>query len=591
MIPPRYYQQEAHDAVIGFARKTTMACLVEAATGAGKSLLVAMLATTFYRLSGGKSILCLQPSAKLLKQNREKFLTTGQPASVFSASAGNKCLRHPVVFGTPISVSNGLKRFTGKICAVILDECHLLTPTIKKIVEHLRELNPGLRVIGLTATPFRRGEGYIYELNPDGSPVPDDQVKAPYFKQCVYQIKKRQLEEEGYLTPARLADIHAERYDLSGLPRKVVGEKELDKVYLGQSRETALICADFVDQCRDRKAVMIFAATVRHAKEVAASLPTHLTRVIGGTENMDPKPREKLEEDFTAGRFKYLVSVGTMTTGVDFPMVDAIVIMRRTESLNLLEQIIGRGSRLYPGKTDFLLFDYCDNLEFHYGEDVELYDGVVQAPGEGEKHGYVPSLCTSCGTVNNFAARPNPDGLGYDEEGYFTDLSGTRIETEHGPTPGHFGRRCRGQLRVGNVWEQCAHRWTDKQCADCGASNDIAARYCAECKAELVDPNEKLVLEFRKRKKDATQVQVDRVLEIIETSSQSKEGESIRVHVVTEYRKFDFWLFPNSNRKWLVGKYEQYINAKPIQTITYRKNPDSKFYEVHDYNRPEDTLP
>ena len=299
MIKPRYYQAEAHQAVLDFVRKTTAPCLVEAATGAGKSIIVAMLAKTLYGMSG-KNVLCLQPSAKLLKQNREKFLTTGEPASIFSASGGAKCLRHPVVFGTPKSVANSLKRFTGKICAIILDEAHLLTPTIRKIVDHLRELNPNIRVIGLTATPFRRGEGYIFELAPDGSPV--EQIKDPYFKQCVYSIKKHILESEGYLTPARLADIHAEKYDLSGLPRRVVSEGELDKVYLGQGRQTALICADFVEQCRDRKSVMVFAATVRHAKEIAESLSN--VRVIGGTENMSRQAREKLEDDFTAGRFK-----------------------------------------------------------------------------------------------------------------------------------------------------------------------------------------------------------------------------------------------------------------------------------------------
>lgn len=585
MIKPRYYQAEAHQAVLDFVRKTTAPCLVEAATGAGKSIIVAMLAKTLYGMSG-KNVLCLQPSAKLLKQNREKFLTTGEPASIFSASGGAKCLRHPVVFGTPKSVANSLKRFTGKICAIILDEAHLLTPTIRKIVDHLRELNPNIRIIGLTATPFRRGEGYIYELSPDGSPV--EQIKDPYFKQCVYSIKKHLLESEGFLTPARLADIHAEKYDLSGLPRRVVSEGELDKVYLGQGRQTALICADFVEQCRDRKSVMVFAATVRHAKEIAESLSN--VRVIGGTENMSRQAREKLEDDFAAGRFKYLVSVGTMTTGVDFPNVDAIVIMRRTESLNLLEQIIGRGSRL-GDKKDFLLFDYADNLEFHYGEDVNLYNPVVQAPGEGDKHGFVPSLCKMCGVINNFAARPNPDGLGYDEEGYFVDLAGSRIQTEHGPTPGHFGRRCRGQARIGNQWEQCNHRWTDKKCHSCEASNDIAAKYCAECRAELVDPNEKLVLEFRKRKRDATQVQCDKVLDIKESTSITKKAqECLCVEVKTEYRKFSFWLFPQDERRFFKAKYEQYVASKPIKTITYRKNANTGYFEVHAYNESEDKV-
>src|SRR5688572_21758753 len=118
MLIPRYYQQEAHDAAIAFLRTCNHPCLIEAACGGGKSVIIAMLADTLYKLSRGKSILCLAPTQKLVKQNREKFLTTGRPASIYSASAGSKCLKHPVVFATPVTVLNNIDKFTMSICAV-----------------------------------------------------------------------------------------------------------------------------------------------------------------------------------------------------------------------------------------------------------------------------------------------------------------------------------------------------------------------------------------------------------------------------------------------------------------------------------------
>jgi DNA repair protein RadD len=108
--------------------------VMELATGAGKSHIVASLAEWLNNVSGGKKVLCLAPSKELIEQNREKYLLTGKPASIFSGSVGKKCLKHDVVFATEKTVLNHLDKFCGKFCAVIIDECHCITPTIKEIV-------------------------------------------------------------------------------------------------------------------------------------------------------------------------------------------------------------------------------------------------------------------------------------------------------------------------------------------------------------------------------------------------------------------------------------------------------------------------
>ncbi len=137
----RDYQQAMHSAIMGHIKQTLAACVAEAATGAGKSHNIAALANEIHKISKGKRVLCLQPSAELVEQNYEKYLLTGNPASLFSASAGPVSMRHPIIFGTPGTVKNRISRFGGDIAAIIVDECHEITPTIQHIIEKVRELN------------------------------------------------------------------------------------------------------------------------------------------------------------------------------------------------------------------------------------------------------------------------------------------------------------------------------------------------------------------------------------------------------------------------------------------------------------------
>ena len=164
----RPYQQEAHDAAIDWIKQRTEPCVLELPTGSGKSLIVAAIANTLHKVSNGKHILCLVPSKELLEQNAEKYRDTGNECSLFSASVGETCVKHPVVFGTPVSVKNKVHHFGSKFCAVVLDEAHKITPTVKSIIESIKEHNPNLRVIGLSATPYRLGDGYIYQIDEKG---------------------------------------------------------------------------------------------------------------------------------------------------------------------------------------------------------------------------------------------------------------------------------------------------------------------------------------------------------------------------------------------------------------------------------------
>ena len=589
----RPYQQKAHDAIINWVRKTTAPCMIEAATGAGKSHIIAAVAQTVHEISKGKHVLCLAPSAELVIQNSEKYGATGNPYSLFSASAGEKSLRNPVVFGTPITVKNKIKRFGSQFSLVIIDECHGLTPTIKGIIGSMMEQNPRLRVVGMTATPYRMNEGYIFGMWPEGKVVPQHQrLEETYFEACVDQITARELIDMGYLTHVVIGSINAEAYHTMGMELNSRGQfdqDDIDKAYHGQGRKTAAIIADIVAKARERNGVMIFAATVRHAQECLESLPSELSAIVTG--DTPKNERRDIIERFKAREIKYLVNVSVLTTGFDAPHVDVIAMLRATESVGLMQQIIGRGLRISDGKEDCLLLDYAENIERHC-PDGDLFTPIIMAKGKSES-GFITCECPSCSAENIFKMRHNKEGYIVDKEGYFCDSDGIRIIIDVGPIPAHFGRRCQSKRIIAGEIVQCEYRWTFKECPHCEADNDIAARYCSECKGELVDPNEKLRIEFAEMKKDPTRRQTDRVLSFEWHTSVSRTGNEMwKVDVVTEYRKFCYWV--PIKPTWTKG-YKQRemfldLQEKP-ETITYEKKSDSTFFEVFAYNRKADEVP
>lgn len=592
MIQLRPYQQAAHSAVMEWVRKSTDPCLVEAATGAGKSLIIAAVARDLHKLSGGKRILCIAPSSELVIQNKEKYELYGERASIFSASAGDVCLTHPVVFGTPGTVKNKVRRFGSQFCAVIIDEAHGITPTIQFIVEKMREQNQNLRVIGLSATPYRLGTGYIYAMDEDGNANTEHNAKEPYFVKKVCTIPAHDLIKAGYLTPPTVGHINADSYETLNLELNRRGQfdsREVDRAFHGHGRKTSRIVADVVAQSRNRKGVMLFAATIQHAEEIMASLPPKLSAIVTGK---TPKAeRADIITRFKARELKYLVNVSVLTTGFDAPHVDVIALLRATESVSLLQQIIGRGLRLDDDKDDCLVLDYAENIERHC-PDGDIFNPEIKASySAGESH-EIDAECPVCGTINKFAARKNDDGFDIDQWGYFLDLAGNRIKTDHGDMPAHYGRRCFGMVKDGATHVRCNGRWTFKECPHCGDENDIAARYCATCKGELIDPAEKLRVEFKAFKRDPTRLQTDEVLQIDEQPTVTRKGnEALKVTFTTPYRTFTVWMHPYIKGGKPYAEYQQYLEVGKPETVTYRKDPDTKFYTIHGYNRPIDELP
>lgn len=462
----RDYQTQAVEAAVKHFRQSDDPAVIVLPTGAGKSLVIAELS----RLAKGR-VICLAHVKELVEQNHAKFLATGSAAGIFSAGLNQKDSTAKTTFASIQSISANLDAFQAPASLIIIDECHRVGMGDKaqynKTLDHFQSLNPNVRVLGLTATPYRLGSGWIYQHHYHGYTRP---CPSTFFKKCVFELPLQHMVKNGYLTPPIHYDAAIAHYDFSLLTESLDGEQNTDDIALNElihrhPRVTKAVTEQILQLSQDRKGVMIFAATIDHAKEICSYLPAQQTALITGTTKI--KQRDELIAAFKAQHIKYLVNVSVLTTGFDAPHVDVIAILRPTQSISLFQQIVGRGLRLSPGKKDCLVLDYTNNgydiFQPEIGEKKPTPDSVA-----------VQILCPECGFANAFWGRK--------------DAEGNILE--------HFGRRCQGLVADSNGLEspeaetQCNYRFRFKHCPYCNQENDIAARQCQHCSKKLIDPDD-----------------------------------------------------------------------------------------------------
>lgn len=612
----RSYQQECIDNCIAWIKQSIEPAVVDATVSFGKSMTIVTLADMIVKMSG-KKVLITCPDGNLVKQNADEAKGLGIKVSIFSASLKSKSTKHPIVIGTPKTIANYLESFGKDFACMLVDEGDGLTKSIIAIYNQLKSTNPNARCIGFTGTPWKTKTGYVYKLDLHGNPVPETQTKDPFYAKLIHRTSTQDLLDLGYLTPVLVGASNVEPYMTRHLSTKS-SNSDVDRAYLGQNRKTAAIVADIIENSRHTEGVMIFGATKKHCLEIMASLPPSLSRMVA-----DGMPNNKQTfKDFAEMKFRYLVNVDMATVGANFPHVGVIAVMRKTYSSRLLTQIIGRGIRLHKGnwprddepstpelrkeaiakgpKPFCLYLDYTeDNIPTHF-PDGDLWNPVISANITGKSGGEIECTCPECGIKNVFGARKNNDGYESDKNGYWIDLAGSRIETEYGPTPSHYGRRCMAMTLQKGVYKQCEYRWSSKKCPACDADNDIAARYCCACDLELVDPNQALVLAqqaFDAKKRDASQPQTDRLVAWAVKKSVSTTGKEM--HVVswkTEHRTFETCTIAKPTSQFQYYGLEKLMDGtkkltEMPKTISYKRPKGQKFFEILGFNREVEDRP
>jgi DNA repair protein RadD len=196
MYSLRPYQKEAVASTIAYFKRRRDPAVIVLPTGAGKSLVIAELA----RMARGR-VLVLAHVKELVEQNHAKYTSYNLEAGIFSASLGKKDFEQKAIFGSVQSVARAPGDFFSDFSLLVIDECHRVSEEgstqYQEVITRLRKNNPELCVLGLTATPYRLGLGWIYELAVNGE-VKSEEPR--FFKECVFELPLSYMIKNKFLT-------------------------------------------------------------------------------------------------------------------------------------------------------------------------------------------------------------------------------------------------------------------------------------------------------------------------------------------------------------------------------------------------------
>ena len=423
----RPYQQAAVAAVYDYLRQHDDNPAVVLPTAAGKSWIIAQLVKDAVSQWQGR-VLVLAHVKELLEQNADKIrrLCSELPIGVYSAGLNRRDTDKPVIVAGIQSVYKRACELDG-FDLVVVDEAHLIPPEgegmYRTFLTDAKVVNPHLRVIGLTATPFRMKSGMICE--------PDNILNA-----ICYEIGVKELIRDGYLCPL-ISKAGVTKADTSGLHVRG-GEFVADEVenLMDKDELVESACQEIVEYTRDRQAVLIFASGVKHAEHIQRTIQEKHGHECGFVSGKTPAGmREELLARFRGDAsndllhsppLKYLVNVGVLTTGFDAPNIDCVAVVRPTMSPGLWYQVVGRGFRLHPNKENCLVLDFGGNALRHgpvdqvcvQNRDSSSVPGAAPAKECPECHALIAagySSCPDCGYEFSAREKTNHDGTASSE--------------------------------------------------------------------------------------------------------------------------------------------------------------------------------
>ena len=356
----RDYQQRSIDLLYEWFRENpTGNPVLQLPTGAGKSWVIAQLCQDALTNWPETRVLMLTHQRELIEQNAEKVRAVWPEAPLGIYSAGLKSRDIDAITFAGIQSVRNRAADLGHVDLVVIDECHLLNNArqggYRKLLADLTEINPNLRVIGLTATPYRLGQGYLNEG--------DDAL----FDHIIEPVTIEALVYAGYLSPLRSKATEL-KLDVTGV-KKTAGEynaKDLEAaVNTDLNNYEAVREVLRIAKEHDRKSVLLFCSGVEHAYSVADML-TELGQRVGTIVGTTPSDRRaEMIKMFRSGELPFLTNANVLTTGFDAPGVDLIALLRPTMSPTLYVQMVGRGMRIAEGKTDCLVLDFAGNVAAH----------------------------------------------------------------------------------------------------------------------------------------------------------------------------------------------------------------------------------
>lgn len=402
MYEERWYQLEAEKALYDYFATNRGNPIIALPTGTGKSVVLGRTCANAIRRWPNQRFLMATHVKKLIEQNAQKLLDIwpSAPLGICSAGLGERTANAPIVYGGVATLRNMVPAL-GHRDIFWIDECHLVSPDEEtmyaQLIKELTHINPKLKVVGMSATPFRMGQGLL--------------TNGGIFTDICYDVTGvesfNRLITEGFLSPLIPKKTKVE-IDVSGI---AISKGEYKAVPLEEASDkiTYEALCELLEFSANRVCGLIFATGIKHAEHIHYMLTNHFGQssvVIHSGNKKFPRTEAQNDKDlerWLSGQVKWAVNMNALTTGIDNPMIDVIGCLRPTISSVLWVQMLGRGTRPCPhsGKRNCLVMDFAGNTK-------RL--GPINDPRipkkKGEGTGEIPiRICEACGCYNHLSAR------------------------------------------------------------------------------------------------------------------------------------------------------------------------------------------
>lgn len=399
MISLRWYQRKAIDDLWAwFSSGNAGNPCVELPTGSGKSVVVAAICKEALQSWPGTRILMLTHVKEILQQDADRLrqLWPGAPLGIYSAGLKKRELGEPITFGSVQSLRNKALAL-GSIDIAIVDEAHLISHkdegSYRLLIAALTEISPNMRVVGLTATPYRMGHGLITD-------------EPAIFSEILTPATIHDLLREGHVSPLRskhtIARLAVDGVKISGGDYVAADlQRAVDTSELNRDVAAEISARGTSEDC---KHWMVFASGIEHAEHLAAEIRSHGIETVTVHSKITSAERDENIVAFKSGTARCLVNVAALTTGFDFPDIDLIALVRPTLSVVLYQQIVGRGLRPKSHRDHCLVLDFAGAVARH-----GPVTNIKPPKKKGKSDGECPvKVCDHCHEIVHLSARICP---------------------------------------------------------------------------------------------------------------------------------------------------------------------------------------
>lgn len=396
----RWYQSECSDALFDFVKnekdhKIGKHPVGVVPTAGGKTFIICLTIDKILSAYPNSNILILSHVEEILEQNKEAIEDYFEiEIGLYSSGLGSKTIKKVTVAGIQ-SIYRKPHLFK-QFDIILIDECHLVPPNGEGMYRSFLSALDAIYV-GLTATHFRLGHGYIHE------------GEGALFTDIAYDLsemdKFNRLVEEGYL-----AKLYTKRtdYTMDADGIKITGgdynEKALSDAF-DRMEITKRALDELIALGKNYKKWLLFAIDIQHAENINAYLLSQGVKSACVHSKMTLS-RKVVIQDYRDDEYQCLVNVDVLTTGFNVPEVDLIGMLRPTKSPVIHVQTLGRGLRPAPGKDHCLVLDFAGNIR-RLGP---INDVQVKKKQKGESRGPVVKECPECTLMHHPSVRICPCG-------------------------------------------------------------------------------------------------------------------------------------------------------------------------------------